>query len=67
MLNVPEKAQNRFYRDIAPGEWMLLRHATHDKLISPMASSVPPLHRVRQSAGAIIRCAAFFLFLLKVE
>jgi hypothetical protein len=26
------------------------------------ASSVPPLHRVRQSAGAIIHCAAFFLF-----
>jgi hypothetical protein len=53
MLNVPENAQNRFCRDIAPVEWMLQRHATHDKLISPVATSFPPLEHVRQSAGAI--------------
>jgi hypothetical protein len=30
-LSVPEKAQNRFCRDIASVEWMLQRHAAHDK------------------------------------
>jgi hypothetical protein len=31
-------------------------------MTAAMVSSVPPLEHVRQSAGAIIRCAAFFSF-----
>jgi hypothetical protein len=53
MLNVPEKAQNRFCRDIAPVEWMLQRHATHDKLISPMAT---PLRAYGSYEGQARRC-----------
>jgi hypothetical protein len=65
MLNVPEKAQNRFCRDIAPVEWMLQRHAAHDKLISPMATNVPALDPVRVRPGAMVFFNAsriFFLF-----
>jgi hypothetical protein len=65
MFNVPEKAQNRFCRDIAPVEWMLQRHAAHDKLISPVATSVPPLEHVRQGAGAIILLRRIFLSLFR--